>query len=184
MLLLLLFPQIHKITAWMRLEAISGDSLFQTLVLIVGWTRTGGSGLYPLSFENLQERRLHNHSQQAIQVFGNPNSSNKKKNQTNFWTKYPVVDFFQFPFLCSEEFDSIFFMPSLQVFLKIHKVLLSLLFSRLISHSSLHFLSLYERYSNPLITFVLLWWTFSSMSMPLLYWESQNRTQHSRLAFS
>ena len=55
----------------------------------------------------------------------------------------------------------------------------SLLFSRLISPSSLS-LSLQERCSCPLIIFVALHLTVSSMSMSFLYWGTQNWTQHSR----
>ena len=41
-------------------------------------------------------------------------------------------------------------------------------------------LSLYDGCSNPLIIFIALQWTFSSMPMSLLYWGAQDWTQYSR----
>lgn len=49
----------------------------------------------------------------------------------------------------------------------------SLLFSRLNSYSS-----------HPFIIFVTLWRTYSLMSMSILYWGTQNWTQHSRTGFT
>lgn len=41
-----------------------------------------------------------------------------------------------------------------------------------------HSVSSYVRHSYPLIIFVTLCWTHSSMTMSLLYWGAQNSTQH------
>jgi len=66
-----------------------------------------------------------------------------------------------------KEPGSVFFAPSLQTHIHIAKIPPSLLFSRLNSPRSLS-LSSYVRCSSPLIIFVVLCWTLSSMSMPVL----------------
>ena len=53
-----------------------------------------------------------------------------------------------------------------------------ILFSRLNSPSSLS-LSSYQRCSSPFVLFLDFHWTLCSISMSLLYWWDQNRTQHS-----
>lgn len=78
-----------------------------------------------------------------------------------------------------KESGTVSFTSPHQVFIDLHKILLSLLFSRPNSPSSLS-LSLYYRCSSGLVTFVALHWTNSSMSMSFLCWEAQKRTQHSR----
>lgn len=63
---------------------------------------------------------------------------------------------------CWEESGSIVFTPL--TFIHIDEITPSLFFYKLNGASSLS-LSLYGRYSDPLIPFVVLWWIHSSMSM-------------------
>lgn len=72
----------------------------------------------------------------------------------------------------------LFYFPH-QAFIHVDKMPLTLLSSRLNVSSSLSICS-YDRCSSPLIIFVLLCWTHSSMSLFLLYWRAQVGTQHSR----
>jgi len=70
-------------------------------------------------------------------------------------------------------------LPPHQVFIHVGKIPLSLFFSRLNSPSSLS-LSAYERCPGPLIIFMAIHWSSSSMSTSLFYWGAQKRTQHPR----
>ena len=76
-----------------------------------------------------------------------------------------------------EKSDSISFTSPYQVFLNISKIPLSPLFSRLNKTLSCSLYS-YVRCSSPLIIFMPLCWTCSSISMSLLYWGAQGCTQH------
>lgn len=79
-----------------------------------------------------------------------------------------------------EDSGFIFFSLSHQLFIDIQKTSLSFLCSRLLfsGSSSLSF-SLCEWCSSPLIIFITLCWTCSSIAMSLSYWRAQNRTRHS-----
>lgn len=87
------------------------------------------------------------------------------------------------PFVLSvgttEKSGSLFSIPSHHVFI-IHIVGFppSLLFSMLNSSSSLSLYS-YVIHFKPLIIFMALHWTHSSLSMSLLYWVDQTWSQHS-----
>lgn len=74
-----------------------------------------------------------------------------------------------------EESGSAFFTLncSPQLFIHIEMIPLNLLFSSLNSPFSL---SSCDRYSSPLVFFVALRWTCTSISMSLLYWGIQNWT--------
>ena len=83
-----------------------------------------------------------------------------------------------------QEPDSVFFTHSyiyslIHLFTWIDKILLSLLFSRMNSPSSLS-LSSYERYCSPFIILTALSWTCSSKSISVLYRGAHKWTQHSR----
>lgn len=78
-----------------------------------------------------------------------------------------------------EESCSLVFSDSHHVFTDVSKVLLTLLFPRLNSHSSLSFCS-YKRGSCALIIFVSLRGTCSAKSISAFYWGAQNWTPNSR----
>jgi len=130
------------------------------------------------SLEYFQGWRLHNLSGQPVMVFSH---SHNKKVFTHTQMEPPV---FQFVSIYSgavtghhcQEPDTIFFIPSQQVFIHMLRSFLRLLFSSISSPSSLN-LSSYERHSSSLTISVVLRWTLCSSSMPLLYQGAQNWTQ-------
>jgi len=132
-----------------------------------------------MASEYLQKGKLHYFPGQPVPALSQPHG---KWVFPDVQTERPL---FQFVLIASgpvtehhrKEPGSIFFAPSLQVFIDFSKLPLSLLFSSLNSPSSFSF-SPYEKYSIALIIVTAL--CMDGMSMSLMYWGAQHWTQHSR----
>ena len=152
------------ITDWMGLE---GRSPGPTLLLKQGHLKPLAHDCVQSAFEYLQGGELHNLYGQPVPVLSHPRG---KEVFPHVQTEPPM---FRFVPTASglvtghhwKEPGSVFFAPSLQVFIYVDMIPLSLLFSRLKSPSSLR-LSSHEKCLSP--NLVALRWTLSSMFVSVL----------------
>lgn len=158
----------YRIIVWLRQEGFSGDHAVRLPA------RAGCSCPCPVGLWLFR-------SMETPQPYTTACSSVHPPNKVVFKIKCNFLYFSLCPLslILSGRFClHLFYFPH-QAFIHVDKMPLTLLSSRLNVSSSLSICS-YDRCSSPLIIFVLLCWTHSSMSPFLLYWRAQVGTQHSR----